>query len=104
GGATIPVGGSPLGVAVSPAGSFVYVANMDDNTVSVYSVATDSIAATITVGLGPYGVATDPTGAFVFVGNDTSWTVSVTSAATNPVVNTVRVGTEPAVYRAVLAG
>ena len=38
--ATIAVGGAPGGVAVSPDGSTVYVANQSDNTVSVIAAAT----------------------------------------------------------------
>ena len=41
--ATIPVGSGPLGVAVTPDGSTVYVANQGDNTVSVIG----EVAATI---------------------------------------------------------
>jgi DNA-binding beta-propeller fold protein YncE len=37
--ATIPVGSSPDGVAVSPDGTHLYVTNFDDNTVSVISLA-----------------------------------------------------------------
>src|SRR5205085_2722584 len=40
--ATVPVGGSPQGIAVSPVdGRFIYVANADDSTVSVIDATTD---------------------------------------------------------------
>ena len=52
--ATIPVGSSPVGVAVTPDGSKVYVANDGDNTVSVISTATNTvIGAPIPVGNDP---------------------------------------------------
>ena len=50
--ATIPVGNNPdgsgpWGVAVSPDGSTVYVANFIDETVSVIATATNTVTATI---------------------------------------------------------
>ena len=51
--ATIPVGIFPTGVAVSPDGSTVYVANFIDETVSVIATATNTVTAAITVGSGP---------------------------------------------------
>ena len=47
--ATITVGGEPEGVAVSPDGSKVYVANSNSDTVSVISTATNRVTATIPV-------------------------------------------------------
>ena len=59
---TIPVGQRPSGIAVTRAGSFaggefVYVANREDDTVSVVDTTTDLVLATILVGNGPKGVA-----------------------------------------------
>jgi YVTN family beta-propeller protein len=45
--ATIPVGSEPLGVAVSPDGSKVYVANKGSDIVSVIDRATLTVTATI---------------------------------------------------------
>ena len=45
--ATIPVGLDPIGVAVTPDGSKVYVANAGSNTVSVIDTATNTVIATI---------------------------------------------------------
>jgi len=50
---TIPVGTQPLGVAVTPDGSKVYVANTISGTVSVISTATNSVTDTIPVGTVP---------------------------------------------------
>ena len=58
--ATIPVGAVPDGVAVDPAAGTVYVANDDDNTVSVIDAATNTVTATIPVGADPDAVAADP--------------------------------------------
>jgi YVTN family beta-propeller protein len=57
---TIPVGDLPLGVAVTPDCSRVYVSNHEDDTVSVIRIATDTVVDTIPVGDGPQGVAIGP--------------------------------------------
>ena len=48
--ATVTVGTNPYGVAVTPDGSKVYVANAGSNSVSVISTATNAVTATVTVG------------------------------------------------------
>ena len=53
--ATIPVGTSPVGVAVSPLTGDVYVTNFKDGTVSVISGQTSTVTATIPVGTSPTG-------------------------------------------------
>ena len=45
--ATLTVGNSPFGVAVTPDGSTVYVGNRSDNTVSVIDTASNTVTATI---------------------------------------------------------
>ena len=68
--ATIPVGSSPFGVAVTPDGAKVYVANNLDDTVSLIATATNTVTATIPVGtLILCGVAVTPDGAKVYVAN-----------------------------------
>jgi YVTN family beta-propeller protein len=53
-GSPITVGNDPYGVAVTPDGSKVYVANLADGTVTVISTATNTvIGSPITVGSGP---------------------------------------------------
>lgn len=68
-----PVGNEPNGVAVTPDGKFVYVANTIDGTVTVLAVdvAASPVAteiATLVVGTEPYGIAmpTVPAAAVVF--------------------------------------
>lgn len=51
-----------MGLAATKPGSFVdgeylYVANREDNTVSVIDTTNDTVVATIKVGKGPKGVA-----------------------------------------------
>ncbi|WP_292387683.1 PKD domain-containing protein [Methanosarcina sp. UBA5] len=122
--ATVNVGDSPYGVAVNPAGTKVYVTQLNigsyenafpesivqkpalikktkeymatsEGTVSVIDTATNTVTATVTVGSSPYGVAVNPDGTKVYVANLGSSTVSVIDTATNTVTATVNVGNYP---------
>jgi len=96
--ATIPVGRNPIGVAVSPDGSKVYVTDRP-NTVSVIDTATNTVSATIPVGNGPIGVAVKPNGSKVYVANLNSNTVSVIDTATSTVMGSpIPVGNGPAAF------
>jgi len=55
--ATVPVGGDPNGVAITPDGAFAYVANRAAESVSVIDTSTNMEVATLAVGFGPIGVA-----------------------------------------------
>jgi autotransporter-associated beta strand protein/YVTN family beta-propeller protein len=106
---SIPVGNSPTGVAVTPNGKYVYVANQTNHgsssgqpivgTVSVINTATNSVVSSIPVGFSPTGITVTPNGQYVYVANmnnqGVSGTVSVISTATNTVVSTIAVGAAP---------
>jgi YVTN family beta-propeller protein len=96
--ATIPVGSLPYGVAVSPDGRKVYVANYLSNSVSVINTATNSVTATLPVGTTPAGVAVTPDSSRVYVANFGSNNVSVIVGATNAVIATIPVGTGPVAF------
>ena len=66
--ASVPVGLSPIGVAVTPDGAFVYVANLASNTVSVIATADNTVVATVAVGSAPValGKFIGPAAAAVF--------------------------------------
>src|SRR5260370_14680854 len=59
-GLPIPVGLSPLGVAVTPDRSKVYVTNHGSSTVSVIDPASNPVSATIPVPASPLGRAATP--------------------------------------------
>jgi len=83
---TIPIGHGPDGLAVTPDGSRVYVANAD-GTVSVIDTASNTVVATVTVGGRPSWVTIAPDGTRAWVtGFDRT---SVVDTASNTVVGTV---------------
>ena len=55
--AAVAVGRGTEGVAVHPAGTFVYVTNQVDGTLSVVDASTNTITATVPVGSLPDGIA-----------------------------------------------
>ena len=54
--ATIAVGNTPFGAAVSPDGSTVYAANIVSNNVSVIAAVTNTVTATVAVGSAPFAL------------------------------------------------
>jgi YVTN family beta-propeller protein len=105
--ATIPPGilttayypSGPVGVAVNPAGTRVYVTGRVTIGGTGYVLAIDpstkAVVATIAVGANPQGVAVKPDGTKVYVANTGSNTVSVIDTSTNKVIATIPVGTAP---------
>lgn len=96
--ATVEIGSRPTGVAISPDGRTVYVANQGDGTVSVIDTVTNTLTATIGVGVSPQSVAVSPDGSHAYVASG-AWlpyppshgTVSVIDTATNTVADTIDV-------------
>jgi YVTN family beta-propeller protein len=86
---------SPLGIAVNPAGTRVYVSNHENNTMSVIDTTTNSVIATVGVGSYPAGVAVNPDGTRVYVANGGCCyptygaNISVIDTSTNTVVATI---------------
>lgn len=72
-----------------------YVANNNDNTVSVIDTATHSVIATVPVGASPEEIAVTPNGRFVYLTNQLGNSVSVIDAASNTVAATIPLGSFP---------
>jgi len=94
---TISVGNGPVGVAVHPNGSRVYVANSASSTVSVINTTSFTVTATIALAAGsnPYGIAVSPDGSKVYTANNGGSSLSEISTATNTVTRTNLVGAGP---------
>ncbi len=83
-------GGGLEGVAITPDGKFVYVANVS-GLVSVINTVNDHVIATITIPGGAYGLAASPDGQSVYVTSPAANAVSQVAVPTNTVVNTTSV-------------
>lgn len=91
----------PKGLAVTPNGAKVYVANWSESSISVITTATSGIS-TIASGAGiaalslPFGVAANPDGLKVYVSNSGALdTVSVIATASDTVTAAISVGQAP---------
>jgi YVTN family beta-propeller protein len=78
-----------------PRAERVYVANADDDTLSVIDTTTMQVIATIPVEIGPSGNRGQSAGTKVYVSNSGSDSVSVIDAATNAVTTTITGVTAP---------
>lgn len=95
--ATIGVGDTPAGIAVTPDNRFAYVANNNNdsipggNTVSVLDLITNTTVTTISdVSFNePYTVTINAAGTKAYVTNSNSTTISIIDIATNKVIGTI---------------
>lgn len=83
------------GVAASPDGTMLAVANLDADSVTIFLLADDSVLALIPVGVGPFDVAWAPDSSVVAVTNQFAGTVSIIEISSLTVIHTVTVGTAP---------
>jgi YVTN family beta-propeller protein len=95
--ATIPVGDTPAGIAVTPNSLFAYVANNNNDaipggdTVSVLNLTYNTLETTISDSSfnEPYTVTINPAGTTAYVTNSNSTTVTLIDIATNTVTTTI---------------
>jgi 6-phosphogluconolactonase (cycloisomerase 2 family) len=91
---TIQTGWFPQGIAIDPAGKFVYTANSDDNTVSMFTVdrttglLTPTTPPAVPSLSDPGQITVDPSGRFVYVANGFGtvgmFTIDTTSGLLTP--------------------
>jgi phospholipase C len=100
----IDTGPNPYGIAATPDGRKLYVANSGDNNVSVLDPGSNTVTSSVRVGLYPHGVTVSPDGLLAYVadtGPDTgpggSRTVTVIGTTTDTVVDKIEVGQAPMV-------
>jgi YVTN family beta-propeller protein len=93
----IGAGAGSQGIAVNPAGTRLYVANLTTNTISVIDTSSNTVIDTISGGFlgSPYGVAVSPSGSRLYVANNGTGTVSVIDTSSNALVTNVSVGSGP---------
>ena len=92
---TIPAGNGPVGVAVNPAGTRVYLTNTSGG-VSVIDTSTNTVIATIPV--DGIGVAVNPAGTRVYVTSpifNSYGYVSVIDAGTDAIIDNIPVERDP---------
>ena len=85
----------PDGLAISPDGSRLYVANNLGDSMSIVNTATGATVATTPVGRNPYTVALSGDGKTAYVSDWGGNTVSVVDAATGAAKGSIAVGTHP---------
>ncbi len=84
---SVGVGQAPRAVAVDSSTNMIYVANSDDNNVSVINGATNAVVGSpIHVGNAPYAIAVDSTTHKIYVSNSGDNSISVISGAASPPV------------------
>jgi len=93
--AAVGVGRAPHGVAVNSGAQRLYVANHDDDTLSIINSQTYTVVATKAVGDGPNGVAYNSANDRIYVANRSANTVSVLRASDYDPVKTIAVGSQP---------
>jgi len=99
--ATVGVGDSPAGIAITPDGRFAYVANdnndgiMGGDTVSVIDLATNAVVATIVIpDFGsnldqPYTVTINAAGTKAYITNSNVNSITIIDIATNTISGTI---------------
>lgn len=90
--ADVQVGTFPVGIAPTPDGTRVYVANNVDDTVSVVDLRTNAVIRTIPVGDGPLGIAVTPDGRKIYTSSQYDGSVSVIDGSSLDVVKTISLG------------
>jgi YVTN family beta-propeller protein len=104
-GTAVAAGSHPFSISIDPSGKFAYVANLDSDTVSAYTInattgALTSVGADVAAGDGPFIVTVDPSGQFAYVGNSYSntvstYTINATTGVLTPVGSSVASGNGP---------
>lgn len=97
--ATVPIGGTLWGLALTPGGNKLYIADQN-NGVLVFDTASRQIVKAIPVGSMPFGVAASPDGDRVYVTRFLSFTATspslvIIDTSSDEVVGTVAAGRFP---------
>jgi YVTN family beta-propeller protein len=88
------VGANPHGIDVHPSGKTVFVANQNDNTVTLYDTHTQQ-TKTWTVGESPYHLSVDPNNKRVFVGSRSLGKIWILNAWSGKIQGEIETGPVP---------
>lgn len=91
---TIPVGGAPQGIVVSPDGKELYVAN-ELSTLQFWNIAGDSLDASVALAGRGFGLALRPSDGKLYVTTLEGGEVQVVDPATHAIVRSINVGGIP---------
>ena len=94
--ATVIASGTPMGIAVHPAQSTIFVTAHTGGTVSAVNTGSNTVAWSVATGSRPHGVAVSNTGTELIVANMGGNTASIIDVATRTAVATVPVQNAPA--------
>lgn len=89
---TLPVGGNPRVVVVSPDDALAYVGNNASEHVSVIDLGSLAVVDSLNTGASPNSVAFTPDGTSAYVGHSASNDVAVVDVATGVILTTIPVG------------
>jgi YVTN family beta-propeller protein len=73
----------------------IYVANSDDNKVTIIDPSTDSVAGEITVSPNPHGIVPSPDGSRFYVSSESKDVLYVVDRKTMTIIRRVPIGTRP---------
>lgn len=94
--AEIEVGSSPVGLALTPDKSRLYVGNGDNDNLMVIDTATNTvIGSPIGVGNYPVSISSHPVKDLIYVVNNYAGSISEVNTTTNSVTNTIMIGQKP---------
>ncbi len=93
--ATVPVDFGPIGLALTPDGSTLYVSNYISGTVSVIDTATNKVTAEMIVGASPLGISIDSTATYAYVNLSGANGVAIIDLSANIVRGPITVGAVP---------
>lgn len=93
--AEVPVGTTPVNMAVLPNAKKIYVVNQGSGNVTVISPVDNSVITTVPVGSSPAFAVPSADSSRVFVLNRGSGTVTVIDATTDAIISTIQVGSSP---------
>ncbi|MFI5279115.1 MAG: YncE family protein, partial [Gemmatimonadales bacterium] len=91
---TFVLGGAPQGIAVSPDGSTLYVAN-ESGDLDVVDIASGNVTAPLNFGAGAFGLALSPDAVQLYATLWTVGSVAVVDRATLTIVKTISTGGIP---------